>query len=458
MNRSAIVRLISFIEVILLIVCILPAFGSFAEEPVIVREVNVTGVTEPVPGQHPVYNAETNSPYVVIDTDYSSEEVHCVNGMFWNEMKPDGSFVRTMTESDEFRNGYDYFFCVAIKTVGNAELGNYFTNLLDVSINNCRADFWNTADSTTITRIFQCSYVIDSFDLTISAPIAGGTPSYAAVDTVRYMSKDDSPALEGQLNGVIWKNIATDRIMKSNDVFDEYTYYMYQVSLYAKAGYSFASVLDVTVNGQEASYSVIGKKVDIYFIVTPVYGNPFNDVPDYQWYTDAVKWCNFKKFMTGTSDTTFSPKAPFTRAMFVTVLAKIDGADTSTYTGTSFDDVPTGKWYSAPVEWAFKNEYTTGTGNNRFSPDTPVTRETLAQFLYNYSVKKGKDVTVTEDLSRYTDAGSVSKWAVNAVKWAVENSLISGTSETTVSPKDTATRAQVALIIMKYFDNVIKEK
>ena len=116
--------------------------------------------------------------------------------------------------------------------------------------------------------------------------------------------------------------------------------------------------------------------------------------------------------------------------------------------------MPEGKWYSKTVEWAVKNGYTTGTGNNCFSPDAPITRETLAQFLYNYTMKKGKDVTVSEDLSGYTDAGDISGWAVNAVKWAVEKGLISGTSAATISPKNTATRAQVALIIMKYVENV----
>ena len=185
-----------------------------------------------------------------------------------------------------------------------------------------------------------------------------------------------------------------------------------------------------------------------------VINNPFTDVPEKSWFTAGVLYCYKNGLMSGTSTTTFSPNMPFTRAMFVTVLAKIDGADTSEYTGTSFDDVSEGRWYSKAIEWAVQNGYTTGTGNNCFSPDAPITRETLAQFLYNYTQKKGEDVSAGDNLAKYTDGGDISGWAKNAVNWAVEKGLISGTTEITISPKTTATRAQVTLIIMKYVENV----
>lgn len=178
--------------------------------------------------------------------------------------------------------------------------------------------------------------------------------------------------------------------------------------------------------------------------------NPFTDVPDDAWFANGVLYCFNKGLMTGTSDTTFSPNAPFTRAMFVTVLAKVDGADTSAYTGSSFGDVPSGQWFSRAVEWAVQNGFTTGTGNGCFSPNAPITRETLAQFLYNYSMKKGYDVSAPSRLDDFSDASSVSDWAKNAVNWAVARGLISGTTASTVSPKMTASRAQVALIIAKY--------
>ena len=190
--------------------------------------------------------------------------------------------------------------------------------------------------------------------------------------------------------------------------------------------------------------------------ISKTFENPFTDVPDGKWYTKAVLWCYYNGYMTGTSSTAFSPDSSFTRAMFVTVLAKIDGADTSSYTGSSFTDVPRGKWYSKPIQWAFENGYASGLGGGKFGPNASVTREQLAQFLYNYTQKKGKPIADLADISGYSDAGSISGWAKNAVKWAVGNGLISGTSATTLNPKGTATRAQVALIIKNYVEKFVK--
>ena len=182
--------------------------------------------------------------------------------------------------------------------------------------------------------------------------------------------------------------------------------------------------------------------------------NPFSDVTSGTWFTGAVFGCYGKGYMTGTSDTTFDPDLPLSRAMFVTILAKLDGADTSSVTGAHFTDVPKGAWYSKAAEWAYRSGYTSGVGGGLFDPGAPVTRESLAQFLYNYSAKKGYDVTVSDDLAGYTDAGDVSEWAISAVRWAVGNGLISGTTDATLAPKLAASRAQAALVIMKFAENV----
>ena len=187
----------------------------------------------------------------------------------------------------------------------------------------------------------------------------------------------------------------------------------------------------------------------------PKRSDPLTDIPDGKWYTSGVLYCYEKGLMNGTAADKFSPNSLLTRAMFVTVLAAIDKADTSKYTGSSFSDVPTGKWYSKPIEWAYKNGYTSGVGNGEFGVNDAVTREQLAVFLYNYTEKKGRQVKNLAELSAFTDAGSVSKWAVNGVRWAVGNKMISGTSETLLSPRVAATRAQIALIVMNYVENIL---
>ena len=182
---------------------------------------------------------------------------------------------------------------------------------------------------------------------------------------------------------------------------------------------------------------------------------PFMDVDAYKWYTEGIKYCYRYGLMSGVSSSSFLPNTPLTRAMFVTILAKIDGADLKEYTGSSFNDIPTGKWYSKPVEWAFRNGYTSGTSEGYFSPDTPVTREQLAQFLYSYTKIKGYEMSEPASLDGYTDKGEISKWALNAMKWAVAEKLISGTSATTLSPKSQATRAQVATIVKGYRELIL---
>ena len=188
------------------------------------------------------------------------------------------------------------------------------------------------------------------------------------------------------------------------------------------------------------------------------YSNPFTDVPGGKWYTDAALWCNDKGYMTGTSATTFSPNMAFTRAMFVTVLARIDGADTLSYIGSSFDDVPEGKWFSKPIQWAYLNGYTSGIGGGRFGPNFPVTREQLAQFLYNYTQRNGWNTSVSANIRGYPDAGQVANYAENAVAWAVGNGLISGVKAgdtVYLKPKGAATRAQVAVIVKNYVETFV---
>ncbi len=182
--------------------------------------------------------------------------------------------------------------------------------------------------------------------------------------------------------------------------------------------------------------------------------NPFKDVKEGMWYTDGILYCYHKGYMAGVFEDTFGYKDSVTRAMFVTILAKIDGADTSSYTETSFSDVKAGQWYSASIEWAYKNGYAAGIGDGVFGYNQNVSREQLAMFLYTYSQKNGVDVSRREDISGFADVDRIHGYALDAVKWAVHANLISGTSDTTLSPRDSATRAEIALIVMNYVENV----
>ena len=185
--------------------------------------------------------------------------------------------------------------------------------------------------------------------------------------------------------------------------------------------------------------------------------NPFNDVDSKKWFALPAIYCNTKGFMNGTSEGVFSPNADLTRAQFATILAKVAGADTEAYkeTKTAFTDVPTGKWYSAPIAWATENGYSSGISATLFGTNNVVTREQLAVFLNTYCRNndiKGNDPA---DITGFSDYDKISNWAKVAFGWAVGNGLISGTSATTLAPKGNATRAQVATIIKSFVEKVI---
>lgn len=181
---------------------------------------------------------------------------------------------------------------------------------------------------------------------------------------------------------------------------------------------------------------------------------PFTDVSKGSWYYDAVSYCYEKGYMDGMYDTVFGTKTNLTRAQLATILSSIEGIDESAYTTQSFTDVKIGKWYFAPVEWAYANGIVTGYGNGLFGTSDNITREQLAVMLYAYADFKGFDVDDREDLSVYTgDVSKVHSWAYDAVSWAVASGVLSGNSATTLNPRGSATRAEAATMIYKFCIN-----
>lgn len=179
---------------------------------------------------------------------------------------------------------------------------------------------------------------------------------------------------------------------------------------------------------------------------------PFTDVAKGKWYESAVRYCYGNRLVEGTSETTFEPSAEMTRAMFVTVLCSMEGVDRSLYTDSSFADVFEGKWYASSVEWAYQNGLAAGDAGN-FDPSGKLSRQQLATFMYAYAKFKGEDVEAlacSEQLTDYTDSEQISGWAVTPMTWAVARGILSGTTDSTLSPDEIATRAQVAQISMKF--------
>ena len=183
----------------------------------------------------------------------------------------------------------------------------------------------------------------------------------------------------------------------------------------------------------------------------PTDGFKFTDVSRNDWFYGDVSYVYENGIMDGVSAETFAPNATLTRGMIVTILYRMENKPA--VTGASkFTDVDANEWYGAPVAWAAGNGIVTGYSETTFGPNDPVTREQLAAILYRYAVYKGMSaVTLEQNLSRFTDADQISAYAVPAMNWAVGKGLING-ADGKLSPKASATRAQVAAIIHRYLE------
>lgn len=140
--------------------------------------------------------------------------------------------------------------------------------------------------------------------------------------------------------------------------------------------------------------------------------------------------------------------------MIVTVLHRIENKPNAEQ--SSFSDVAEGKYYFDAVNWAASQGVVTGYGNNLFGPEDQITREQVVAVLYRYAAKKGYDVTGRADLSVFTDVGQISAYAKEAMSWANAMGLVVGTSETTLSPTDKVTRAQIAMLLTR-FENTFEK-
>lgn len=167
---------------------------------------------------------------------------------------------------------------------------------------------------------------------------------------------------------------------------------------------------------------------------------PFTDVTSGSWYYDGVKYACDNGLMNGTGANAFNPNADTTRSMIVTILARMEGVNTSG--GAT--------WYTAGRAWAMENGISDGT-----NMEGKITREQLAAMLYRYAKMKGYDVSASASLSGYTDASSVSGWAKEAMQWAVGSGLIQG-SGNALTPQANASRAQIATILMRFAQSIAK--
>ena len=236
--------------------------------------------------------------------------------------------------------------------------------------------------------------------------------------------------------------------VKSVTVLDEYGYAVPVSFVAENAAYE-----------QAWSFTMPAASVDIYVVFEVQGASYYDDVRTDDWFYTAVTFVTDRGYFFGVSEDLFAPYMNMNRAMFVTVLGRMECVDVSKYTGTAFSDVEAGSYYAPYVAWANENGIVLGRTAEIFDPTADITREEMAAIMYRYCDYLGMDMTIDNEqfMERYTDRGDISDWAVTYVEWAVGAGLIRGMSANTIDPLNYATRAQVAQVIKNLCDKVIYE-
>ena len=183
---------------------------------------------------------------------------------------------------------------------------------------------------------------------------------------------------------------------------------------------------------------------------------PFPDVTEGDWFYDAVRCAYENGLMDGVGDSLFAPNSQTTRAQLVTILYRLAG-EPEPGGDSGFSDVAAGTWYTDAVAWAAQNGIVNGVSDTEFAPGDNITREQLAVILYRYAAYQGYDVSQRADLSGFGDAESISGYAQEALSWAHAQGLVLGFEDGSLRPQGTASRAQIAAVLMRFLAAVPTE-
>lgn len=305
-------------------------------------------------------------------------------------------------------------------------------------------------------------YTIDKISITDS--VTGKSVSYTESSTeknVYYFTMPEHPVLvkvefkEGYSITVADTKYGKIKVSEKNaDEDDRIT-----ITVEPDYGYQLTWLSIKAKDGTKVSYSEGYIKNTYYFYmpdqdvtISATFSRgtlPFTDVKTADWFYDAVSFTYNMGIMDGVETNKFSPSTTITRGMVVTMLWRMAGEPYAS--GTYFDDVSYGRYYTTAVAWSARNNIIEGSGANTFGVNDPITREQLAVILYRYA-KYMNYSTTTSSLYGYDDANKVSSWAKDAMGWAVRNGVIGGVTNTTLCPNNTATRAEVAQMFMNFYD------
>ena len=449
-----------------LLCSLLPIPAAFAAQTITSIEVNFPA---PVAGASPSYTPTflTNAPY------YNSDYTHggWTNNVMWVDEETQ---IPLTAGTSVFAEGKVYSVTVYLTPNDGYAFAENDADITATINGQPVKTIYRLGKQIGIKYVFPATAsapltAIDKVDLTVVKPVVGKTPTFAKVDTAQYFSEKYG-TVSNCTNGVTWTNQSSGVNITVNNPFKADTKYRVTYYLTAKDGYEFTASTACTINGTAAALELTDRyHVKVSLIIPATASTPtecdggescpsgkFVDINVKAWYHLYVDYAVTNGLFGGTSANTFEPETAMTRAMLVTVLWRYEGQPKgyqNTFTDVNAKD---GSWYIDAVAWAAANGIVNGVGNNRFDPDGKITREQMAAILFRYAQKKGIDTSKRGELSNFPDANKISAYAKEAVCWAVGEGIING-SDGKLLPQGNATRAQVATILMRYIENIVKK-
>lgn len=215
-----------------------------------------------------------------------------------------------------------------------------------------------------------------------------------------------------------------------------------------KAGYTFKGWYTDAQYTAEFNFNTPIRANTVLYAKFEAQGLPFTDVSANDWFYEGVSFAWENSLVSGTSATEFSPNLALTRGTLVTLLYRMENQPQAP--ANIFSDVASGSWYESAIAWAADKKIVSGMGDGTFAPDAEITREQIAVILYNYTSYKQGDTAVSGSADAFADGNTVSDWAANAVNWALGKGLIKGVGDNMLAPQNSATRAEIVTILMRY--------
>ncbi|MCQ2565800.1 MAG: S-layer homology domain-containing protein [Clostridia bacterium] len=320
-----------------------------------------------------------------------------------------------------------------------------------------------------------CTYIYDNAGCLQKREYADGTVQTYSYDSAGRLVKIEQIA-EGVLpyettytyddagrlikdNDYTYTYDASGHLIKRTDAYDnnKYVAYTYDsqglVNKRTYNGGNYTETIEYDANGNHVRTLNDTTVVESFTYVSASNAGPFADVKSSDWFLKDVEYVKEKGLMSGIGDNKFNPQGDTTRGMIVTILYRMEN-EPSVSVGCSFSDVASGSYYEKAITWASEKNIVGGYGGGKFGPNDPITREQFAVILYNYCQYKGYNTSGSTNISAYSDGNRISSYAVDAMKWAVNSGLITGTGDNRLDPISGATRAQSAAILHRFGEKI----